>query len=50
MEHVAEPKNLDPEDVRTYYRKIPMSSVKEYHAVFTSKDVVKRVKIGTAKT
>lgn len=51
VEHVADPKILDPEHIRTYYRKVPMSSVQEYHAVFTSKNVVKKVKkTGTAKT
>lgn len=43
VEHVVDSRGiLDP---RTYYRKISSKSGTEFHAIFTSNNVVKKVKI-----
>ena len=44
VEQVLEPHLLDESATRTYYRKISANST-EFHAIFTSKNVVKKMKL-----
>lgn len=44
VEHITEPHLLDESATRTYYRKISANST-DFHAIFTSKNVVKMMKL-----
>lgn len=43
VEHVVHPHLLDESVSRAYYRKISLNS-KDFHAILTSKNVVKKIK------
>lgn len=44
VEHVVDPHLLDESVTRTYFRKVSVNST-DFHAIFTSKNVVKKMKL-----